>query len=265
MKNNRDKNIDITKKSSDEIIGHLEYHHEFYSTHLKNERDILVWLPPSYETSHKKYPVIYMHDGQNLFNPITSYIGYDWKADETATDLIKKGLIREPIIVGINNTKDRIEEYNFFHRKGKLYAKFLIDELKPFIDGHYRTITNNQNTALIGSSMGGLISFQLFFSFPEIFGKAACLSNSFWADDGRVFDFIKHFDKLPVNADLYIDCGSKENELIDDYKKMADLLNKIGFDKNNRLMTYIAENAGHSEYDWAARFNLPLEFLFGKK
>ncbi len=248
----------------DEIIGYTQYYHEFYSVYLKNERDIIIWFPPSYLESHKEYPVLYMHDGQNLFNPHTSYIGYDWKIDETATVLMEKNLIEEFIIVGIYNTKDRLEEYNFFTQNGKNYANFIIKELKPYIDEKYRTLTGKNNTAIMGSSMGGLISFQLYWNFPGVFNKAGCLSNSFWVDNGAVFEMVKSNPKIRKNSKLYIDCGTLETELIDDYKKMCELLKDIGYEEEKNLKCFLQEGGRHSEYDWANRVHIPLEFLFGR-
>ena len=132
-----------------------------------------------------------MQDGQNLFDPNTSFTGYDWKVDEVLNEMIIEKVIEEIIVVGIYNTKDRIEEYNYFTEKGKKYANFLIRELKPFIDENFRTISKASQNALMGSSMGGLISFQLFWNFPKIFGKAACLSNSFWVNDRKIFSMVK--------------------------------------------------------------------------
>lgn len=251
-------------KNSDEIIGHVEYHYEFYSRYLKNERDIIVWLPPSYGHGEKTYPVLYLQDGQNMFNPQTSFIGYDWKVDETATSLISGKEINEFIAVGIYNTKDRLEEYNWFTPKGKSYCSFLINELKPFIDETYRTKKNRMNTAVMGSSLGGLISFQLVWNYNKYIGKAACLSNSFWIDDKEVFNMVKNDDEKLKEIEIYLDCGTGEKELIEDNKEMVELLQSYGYDKDNRLMFYFAEDAKHTEQDWAERLHLPLKFLFGK-
>jgi len=248
----------------DEIIGLTEHHHDFYSRFLKNERDIIIWFPPSYLSSFKYYPVIYMHDGQNLFNPHTSFIGYDWKVDETATKLIKSGKMEEVIIVGIYNTKERLNEYNFFHPEGKAYANFIIRELKPFIDENYRTIQSKDNTAIIGSSMGGLISFQLAWSFPNVFGKCGAMSSSFWVDDRKIFEVVENDPEPKKDLKIYIDCGSAETELIDDTKKMIDLLHNFGYREGREMKSHIEEGAVHSEVDWAKRLNIPFTFLFEK-
>lgn len=250
---------------SDEIIGDIQYLHEYYSIHLKNERDIIIWLPPSYHLSAKSYPVLYMQDGQNLFDPNTSFIGNDWKVDEVASGLIRERLIEEIIIVGIYNNKDRIEEYNYFSKKGKMYASFMIKELKPFIDENYRTIPKSSESAIMGSSMGGLVSFQLFWNFPKIFGKAACLSNSFWIDDGEVFNMVNKVENtLNEKNRLYVDCGTEEIELIDDYNKMVEIIKSFENKKGYKFANYLIEGSTHTETDWANRLHVPLRFLFGK-
>ena len=250
-----------TIQDNDSIIGYYDHIHDFYSTYTKNERDIIVWLPPSYNSGIKKYPVLYMHDGQNLFNPSTSFSGYDWKVDETITQLISRKIIHETIVVGIYNTKDRLKEYNLFNRRGIKYAQFLINELKPYIDENYRTLKKQDNTAVMGSSMGGLCSFQLLMNFPGVFGKAACMSNSFWIDDREIFKFIEEH-KIPEFSKLYIDCGLKESELIDDNLKMCSIISSFSGD-TGKFYCYFSEEGKHNEYDWAQRLHIPLKFLFG--
>lgn len=250
-------------QNKDEIIGEVEYFHEFYSVNLKNERDIIIWFPPSYNSSFKKYPVLYMNDGQNLFDPFTSFAGYDWKVDEVATKLIQENLIEEIIVVGVSNTKDRLEEYNLFSEKGKKYSNFLIKELKPFIDEKYRTKTSASDTAIMGSSLGGLISFQMLWYYSKIFGKAACLSNSFWYDNRKIFSNIHNSFSLTIKNKLYIDCGSNEIELVGDYRKMVKLLNEINIEQKFNFNYYLDKTGHHSEIDWAKRLHIPLQFLFG--
>ncbi len=250
----------------DEIIGDIEYLHEFYSINLKNERDIIIWLPPSYHIVNRRFPVCYMQDGQNLFDPNTSFIGTDWKVDETLHELIKQKKIEEIIIVGVYNNKDRLEEYNFFCERGKKYANFLIKELKPFIDEKFRTILQASGTGIMGSSLGGLNAFQLFWNFPKIFGKAGCLSNSFWIDNREVFNMINNVEpSFNDKNKLYIDCGSEEKELIDDYYKMTDALLENKSIGSLNFHNYLAEGSRHTESDWANRLHIPLKFLFGKK
>ncbi|MDX1699324.1 MAG: alpha/beta hydrolase-fold protein, partial [Melioribacteraceae bacterium] len=192
------------------------------------------------------------------------FIGKDWKIDEVASGLIRDKLIEEIIIVGIYNQKDRIEEYNLFSDKGKKYANFMIKELKPFIDEKYKTKSTPLQSALMGSSMGGLISFQLFWNHPQIFGKAACLSNSFWVNDKKVFDMIQqNKNRLKAQNKLYIDCGSEEKELIEDFNRMVDEVKDILSDIEFDFGSYIDKGSHHTESDWANRLHIPLRFLFG--
>jgi len=248
----------------DEIRGTVRYHYEFYSRFLKNERDIIVWLPYSYKNDSRKYPVLYMQDGQNLFNPRTAFLGYDWKVDETMAALIELKKIQEVIVVGIYNSRDRMDEYNWFSDKGKSYASFIIRELKPFIDDHYHTYPDSKNTAIMGSSLGGLISFQLAWNYPGIFGKAGCLSNSFWVDECEVFRMIKYDPVKLKDIRLYLDCGTEERQLINDNTKMYRYLKKIGYTTGENLYWHVEEGGKHTEYDWARRLHLPLKFLFGR-
>ncbi|MBL1212146.1 MAG: esterase family protein [Ignavibacteriae bacterium] len=253
------------ENNQNEIVGILEYHYDFYSRYLKNERDILVWLPHSSQTTSKKYPVLYMHDGQNLFNPSTSFSGFDWKVDETISDLSSKNLAEELIVVGINNTPDRLNEYNFFTDKGKNYSLFIKNELMPFIEERYPVKTGSNNTGIMGSSMGGLCSFQLFWNYPQIFGKAACLSSSFWIDEKKVFEMIKQQGKPKSGFKLYLDCGDEEKELIDDNLEMIKKLKDMGIKNSDELMYHIQKGGTHSEYDWARRLHIPISFLFTNK
>ncbi|NOZ08775.1 MAG: hypothetical protein GXO91_07880, partial [FCB group bacterium] len=168
-----------------EITGTAILHRDFSSQFLENDRNIIVWLPPSYNVSAESYPVLYMHDGQNIFDPNTSTLGFDWQMDEIATRLIGAGQMKAIIIVGIYSTDARTAEYSPQHL-GTAYTRFLIEELKPFIDSQYRTLTGPENTAVMGSSMGGLISFDLAWEHPEVFGMAGCLSSAFLVDHNEI-------------------------------------------------------------------------------
>jgi len=247
------------------ITGNLQYHYKFYANQLKNERTIVVWLPPNYETDlQKHYPVLYMHDGQNVFDPKTSYLGIDWQIDETADSLIKKGEIEEIIIVGIYNTHDRIEEYSDTE-KGRAYMDFVISDLKPFIDGKYRTIPDRDHTAVMGSSMGGLISFYLILRYPEVFGKAACLSTSLHWKNGALLKEIKNFNAGKKELKIYFDNSGKgsEGQMIPHYQKLKSQLISKGFEDGISLEYYFDKNGDHSERSWAKRAWRPLVFLFG--
>lgn len=241
------------------IIGEVHFHRKFHSAILSNERNVFVWLPPSYSGhSVKKYPVLYMHDGQNLIDPVTSFMGIDWQVDETITRLIKAGRLKEIIVVGIDNTKDRLEEYSD-SEKGNNYIKFLIEELKPFIDSNYRTLTDSKNSAVMGSSMGGLISFLIGWTHPDVFSMAGCLSSSFYYDNDKIFETIKNYDRPPKGLKIYIDHGE---DGLTRGQKMFALLTNLGFIIGTNIDYYYARKAEHNEAAWAERLERPLLFFF---
>lgn len=257
LKKSKEKRYSGRKK----IIGRTEYHKNFRSEILKNERDIILWLPPSYfQEINRRYPVLYMHDGQNLFDPDTSYAGMDWQVDETASKLIKKDKIKEIIVVGINNTADRLEEYSFGEKADK-YIRFITEELKPFIDKNYRTKNDRENTAVIGSSMGGLISFIIAWKHPEIFSKAGCMSSSFYYNNEKVFSMIDEYKGEKKQIKYYIDHG--EDGLLRG-QKMFCKLTQLGYIIGTDVDYFYAPGAEHNEKEWAKRLERPLVFFFGK-
>ncbi len=182
----------VERKIDGQITGTVKYHRNFGGDGIK-PRDIIVWLPPGYGTDFSKnYPVLYMHDGQNIVDPNTSSFQVDWQIDEAADSLIRKGFIEPIIIVGIYNTADRNNEYSE-DKLGLLYMKFIVDSLKPFIDRNYRTKPDRINTATGGGSLGGLISFMLMWDYSEIFSKAVCFSPAFKIDQ---YDFVDNVKSL---------------------------------------------------------------------
>lgn len=244
------------------IIGKVEYHRKFYSKALNNRRDIIVWLPPSYKKEpEKRYPVIYMQDGQNILDPKTAYIGIDWKVDETATRLIKSGDLREIIVVGIYNTPERLEEYSD-SAKGKSYMKFMVEQLKPFIDKYYRTMPGKEYNAVMGSSMGGLISFLLAWNYPDVFGKAACMSSSFYFNGDNAIEMVKNYTGEKKKIKIYIDHG--EDGLPRGQRMFCELSQK-GYLIGTDMDYYYSPGADHSESEWAKRIQRPLLFFFGTR
>ncbi len=244
------------------IVGDVHYHKNFKSEFLQNRRDIIVWLPPSYkDDSERIFPVLYMHDGQNILNPKTSFAGMDWRVDETATELIKTVKLEEIIIVGIYNTPNRLEEYSD-SVKGNNYLKFIIEELMPFINSNYRTKTGKDDTAIMGSSMGGLISFLAAWKYPGIFSKAACLSSSFYYDDEKAIKMVKDFIGEKKKIKIYIDHGE---DGLPRGQKMFCALSEKGFIIGTDIDYYYAPGAKHTENAWAERLERPLLFLFGIK
>jgi len=247
------------------VTGGIRYHYNFYANRLKNERTIIVWLPESYKTETKKrYPVLYAHDGQNLFDPKTSFIGVDWQLDETADTLIRKGEIEEIIIVGIYNTPDRVQEYSDTEI-GRSYMHFIINDVKPFIDHTYRTLPDRENTAMMGSSMGGLISFYMVWRYPEIFSKAACLSTSLQWNYGAILKEIEEYDGSKKKIKIYSDSsgGGSEGRSAPLYQKLNEILIAKGFQEGVDFEYYFDEAGDHSERSWATRAWRPLKFMFG--
>jgi predicted alpha/beta superfamily hydrolase len=243
------------------IIGNVEFHREIYSQIMDIRRDFFVWLPPGYDNNpSKNYPVLYMQDGQNLIDPKTSYAGKDWQVDETVTRLIKEYKIKEIIVVGIYNNKDRLEEYSDTE-KGEKYLKFIIEELKAFVDSKYRTLPDNINTAIMGSSMGGLASFLAVWKHPEVFSMAGCMSSSFYYNDDKIFKMLGENNGQKKHVKIYIDHGI--DGLIRG-QKMFCKLTQMGYIIGTDLDYYFAPGAEHNEMEWAKRLERPLIFFFGK-
>jgi len=247
------------------ITGDVEYIRGIEGGGIK-PRDIIIWLPPDYKKEkNKRYPVLYMHDGQNVFDPKTSAFGVDWQADETADSLIKQNRLKKIIIVGIYNTRDRDSEYSYTEL-GRNYMNFIVKKLKPLIDKKYRTIKDRAHTATMGSSMGGLISFMLAWEHGDVFSMAACLSPAFKVDDINYLPFIKNYKGKKKPLKIYIDDGSigLEKKLLPGVKETIELMEQKGYKTGEDLMWYYDENAEHNEKAWAARLWKPLLFMFGK-
>ncbi|MCX6175027.1 MAG: alpha/beta hydrolase-fold protein [Ignavibacteriales bacterium] len=270
---NRDTTVSITIfnwrdkfnfKVKGQITGTVKYHKNFILLGLK-PRNIFVWLPPDYEINIKKrYPVFYMHDGQNLVDPRTSNTFIDWQVDEAADSLIRAGEVEPFIIVGINNTDDRGTEYSNTPL-GKLYMKLIVEQIKPFIDKEYRTLPEAKHTAIGGSSMGGLISMICAWNYPNVFSKAACFSPAFMFRD---FDYTKVIqdDKSPKKKLLiYIDNGGVglETVLQPGVDKMIEVLKEKGYKEGKDLFVFLDKNAEHNEAAWAKRVWKPIKIFFG--
>jgi len=229
---------------------------------------IWIYLPPNYEKTNKSYPVIYMHDAQNLFDTKTSYSG-EWEVDESLNELYKK-TGKGFIVVGIENGgSERINEYTpwthpkYQGGKGVAYINFLKNDLKPFIDANYRTKTTAKNTAIIGSSLGGFVSFYAGLKHPKTFGKIGAMSPSFWFSE-KVYDFTKN-QALSSRTKLYMLVGEKEGEeMVSGTKKMDQLLRTLGF-SNTQLKTVIRPEGKHHEHFWKNEFLAQLTWLFNIK
>lgn len=252
-------------KVAGQITGKVEYYKNFVIDGLK-PRDIIIWLPPNYEKeTNMRYPVLYMHDGQNIFDPRTSSMFIDWQVDETADSLIRNGEIEPIIIVGMNNTDDRSTEYSDTPL-GRLYMKFIIEKVKPFVDSKYRTLTDAKNTAVAGSSMGGLISMMCAWEHPEVFSKAACFSPAFKIGNIDYVKKVLEYSGKKKEISLYIDNGGVDldAQLLPGVNEMVSALEKKGFVKDEDLFVYIDKTATHNEAAWAKRVWRPLKIFFGK-
>lgn len=219
---------------------------------------VRVFTPPGYsENTLKRYPVVYMQDGQNLFFPEEAFAGEHWRIEETLTILDTMNIIRKSIVVGIYPA-DRLNEYT---KPGyEDYGRFIVEDLKPRIDGEIRTMTGPEETAVMGSSLGGVVSFFMAWNYPHIFGKAACMSSSFNFRDDLLHRVLSE-EKKPVK--LYLDSGWPE----DNYevtRSMNDVLLRRGFRSGEDLLYFAFPHALHNERYWAMRSHIPFQFFFGK-
>jgi predicted alpha/beta superfamily hydrolase len=249
-------------------------------------RNVDVWLPPGYgKEPARRYPVLYMHDGQNLFDPATSYAKVDWAIDEVMTGLIEKGQVREAIVVGVWNSPRRLQEYmpqravasaarfevpGVNIKPGDIisdsYLAFLVQELKPFIDATYRTLPDRANTSIMGSSLGGLISQYALSKYPDVYGGAGCVSTHWPVGEGIALeDFGKHLTD-PATHRYWFDFGTETIDAeYEPYQKSADeMLRKAGYVEGKNWITRKFEGAEHSEKAWRLRVDQPLVFLLGR-
>jgi len=261
---------DYERRDGSTASAQLKVWQGLYSPQLDNLRDSLVCLPPTYGASRKRYPVLYMHDGQNLFDATTSYAG-EWRADKTLAALSREGT--EAILVGVPHMgTERFDEYAPFYDpdygggRGDRYLDFITETLKPLIDRSFRTRVGREYTGLLGSSMGGLISLYGFFRHPGVFGFAGAMSPAFWFADGAMFPIV---DAAPyVGGKIYIDVG--DDEYPDDAQKtamylsgavkMRRLLRDKGY-SDERLRYRVEESGRHHESAWARRFPGALRFF----
>lgn len=259
------------------VVGRLEYWKNVPSKHLSATRHVEIWLPPGYdENPTNRYDVLYMHDGQNLFDPRIANTGVDWAVDEAIVRGVHAGQIPPLIVVGIWNTNQRLREYSPWH-SGTNYANFLIEELMPQVNQKFRTRTGPKHTSVMGSSLGGLISFWLCYKHPEAFGSGACLSTALmW--DGQMLS--PDADKTPLierdiaagvtvprGMRLYFDYGTREGASSFEslHSKVSAWLVSQGLKDDDDFVVRVFPGAEHNEAAWRARLDEPLRFLFGKQ
>lgn len=263
--------------------------HENFESKYIDARNVEVFLPTGYQAnSESKYKVLYMHDGQNVFNPETSYTGIDWGVDETIDSLIKTKAIKNTIVVAPwNGGQKRFPEYmpkapaevseTQQAKKGikdysgseillsDQYLKFLVEELKPFIDKTYNVSTKTEDTSIMGSSMGGLISLYAICKYPEIFGSAGCVSTH-WPVPVLGQAYIETLPSSlpdPNTHKIYFDFGTEGLDAqYEPFQKQVDkIMADKGYREGNNWVTKKFEGAGHNEKSWNARIHIPLEFL----
>jgi predicted alpha/beta superfamily hydrolase len=266
--------------------GRIEKHASFPS-HLVVPREVDVWLPPGYdENLAEHYPVIYMHDGQNIFDPTISYGGRSWEVDRAMCRLIQASKTHGAIIVGVWNTgMTRFAEYmpqkavspqqlasiitQYKLPPGPLladaYLKFLVTELKPFIDRRYRTKPGREYTSLMGSSMGGLISSYALTEYPDVFGGAGCVSTHLPIGDGVYVDYLAQHLPTPGAHKFYFDFGTETLDAnYEPYHQRLDaVMRAAGYTEDKDLVTRKFPGAEHSEKSWRERVEIPLLFLLG--
>ena len=271
--------------------GRLEFYPEFQSKHI-TPRNVTVWLPEGYQVG-EPCDVLYMHDGQMLFDATTTWNHQEWQVDEVMGRLIAEGKVRRCIVVGVDNTRNRLNDYfpsrcyekvpegeregvDVSQYKGDEYLRFLVEEVKPFIDNRYKPLTTRDHTFVMGSSMGGLISLYALCNYPEVFGGAACMSthlsmnffdpkfkSELWAEGLR--DYVKEHLPSANSALLYMDGGTVE--LDDTYRPYQNKLNAVisglGWDSAH-FVYYLFEGHKHMETYWAERLDQPFVFLLKK-
>jgi len=249
-------------------------------------RNVDVWLPPDYASDDgRRYPVLYMHDGQNVFDPTTAYGHVDWGVDETMTRLVAADAVRPAIVVAVWSSLRRREEYMpqrpvtgalRFNIPGApdaqpadimsdRYLAFLVQELKPLIDANYRTLPGRADTFIMGSSMGGLISQYAMSQYPDVFGGAGCVSTHWPAGDGIALDdFAAHLPE-PAAHKYWFDFGTATlDSSYEPYQRRADeILRKAGYVEGQNWITKKFDGAEHSEKAWRLRVDQPLAFLIG--
>jgi len=269
--------------STPSVVGDLRFH-QFTSQVFGNTRMLRVLLPPSYDEEANKtwrYPVLYLNDGQNLFDAGTSIFNpLEWQVDETVARLLREDKIEPLIIVGIDNAGKRLRPKEYLpyvdtdlqppepDPQGRKYPSFLVEEVMPFINAEYRTKIGPENTGLGGSSYGGLIALHTVISRPGVFGRLLLESASLYVSDNQPLKDSRRCANWPARVYLGIGTGETEREdwnaeAVAHIRQLEKILQEAGLD-NNRLLVVVAADAQHNEAAWAARLPTALEFLDGK-
>lgn len=266
------------------VLGRLVYWTDVRSAFLGPARHVEVWLPPGYDTSTARHPVLYMHDGQNLFDPRIANTGVDWGVDEAVVRLSRRGVIPPVIVVGAWSTERRGFEYSPW-ADAPAYARFLIEELIPRVNRSFRTLTGPEHTAVMGSSMGGLLSFYLVTRHPDVFGACGCISTHFPLSEAVVAEIfhlrtsatpdttpyivrdIRAGLRVPKGTRYWFDYGTRslDSAYGPTHARVRQWLRRQGLVEGRDFVIRRYEGADHNEASWRARLEDPLAFLFGRR
>jgi predicted alpha/beta superfamily hydrolase len=243
------------------VRGNVVVFPEVHSPQLGNARPIVVYLPPSHGLDARRYPVLYMHDGQNLFDAGTSAFGIEWGVDETMQALAREGI--EAIVVGIWHMEDRQHEYSPFSNgrgsAGDAYLEFLVKTVRPLVNRTFRTRCERRHTGILGSSLGGLISTYGYLRYPKIFGMLGAFSPSYWAGRGAIYRMLADVSAPPGRA--YFDNSTHETSA----RRMFNHFRKdFGYTPEVDLRYVEDPDGAHDESAWAARFPAAVRFLLGE-
>lgn len=260
----------------------LIHHRHFRSEHLENERQVSVYLPPDYHLHREtRYPVVYLHDGQNVFEQHTSAFGIAWDAAVTADRLTEQHRLEPVIQVAVHNTPDRLLEYapfpdpnvNVNEGRNHAYGQFLLDEVKPFIDLHYRTLSDRDHTAIVGSSMGALSTLSLAWKRHRDFSMCGILSPSLWWARNRILRELETVESYPwlQTMKFWLDMGNKEGgaravvpPALQRTRRLVELFDQAGLLPGVDYYYWEVAGGEHNEAHWAARYDKVLLFFFGK-
>ncbi|MGV3708993.1 MAG: alpha/beta hydrolase [Gemmatimonas sp.] len=258
--------------ASSQDYGALRLYAEVRSHYLPHAHDVVVCLPPGYERDFKRrYPVMYLHDGQNVFDdyPMAPF-GVQWGIDTTSRALIHARLVEPVILVAIGNAgRERIDEYtptrDNAHDAGGMadkYGSMLVNEIKPMIDHDFRTLTDPMNTGVGGSSLGGLLSLHLGLTYPHVFGKLALLSPSVWWDDRWIVRQLATFRAPHESLRIWLDVGTGETRMLKGARLLCRTLLRRGWQMDVDLKYHEAPGALHDERSWGERVGQVMQFLF---
>jgi len=249
--------------------GQYEVIPEIYSPQLNDTRPMVIYTPPSYfENTLKTYAVLVMQDGQNLFNDSTSFIGYSWHVQDTIDYMTVAGTMEEIVVVGPYNTDQRIDEYTYSYDpteqaggKGDYYVNFVVENVLPFSKKVYRIATDKPNVGILGSSLGGLISCYAVWTRATVFGKAGCMSSSFWWNGEDFNNVILVTWPRPHETMIYMDSGAPNDDAIQTHEVLKHM-EELGFVLDEDLFYDLAPGDQHNEVSWSERFHIPMGYLY---